>query len=244
MAKFALLLRTLVLAAAAALGWAVWTTVDDVVDNHRAALVASRAEAAALRQDIAARDATIAERDAAIAELEAALRLLKIDHRKARLTVLRQGAGADGGTETTVRFVELSPEGWPLGPGTEATLPGKVAYVESLVIKFSDEYVERGDTWRGTSLCLFRRLFSERQSPEEGVPLDAEGQVPIPYGDDANASLAGLWMRFWDYANDPAAAEALGVRAIHGEAPFIELRPGRSYVVELRSSGGLSVRVE
>ena len=40
-----------------------------------------------------------------------------------------------------------------------------------------------------------------------------------------------------------AAAEK-GVRAIHGEAPFIEVRPGRSYKVELRASGGLSIRAE
>jgi len=40
------------------------------------------------------------------------------------------------------------------------------------------------------------------------------------------------------------AAQAAGVRAIHGEAPYIELRAGRSYLVELRASGGLSLRAE
>ena len=39
-------------------------------------------------------------------------------------------------------------------------------------------------------------------------------------------------------------AESQGVRAIHGEAPFMKVRPGQSYEVELRSSGGLSIRVE
>jgi hypothetical protein len=33
----------------------------------------------------------------------------------------------------------------------------------------------------------------------------------------------------------------VGVRAIHGEAPFIELRPGKTYRIELRASGGLTL---
>ena len=56
--------------------------------------------------------------------------------------------------------------------------------------------------------------------------------------------VSKLWMRFWDYANDPEEAASVGVRAIHGEAPFIELREGSSYLVELRSSGGLSLTKE
>ena len=51
----------------------------------------------------------------------------------------------------------------------------------------------------------------------------------------------GLWARFWDYANDPELAREKGVRAAHGEAPSIQLRPGKSYRVELRASGGISV---
>jgi hypothetical protein len=31
---------------------------------------------------------------------------------------------------------------------------------------------------------------------------------------------------------------------MHGEAPSIELRPGKTYRVELRASGGLTIRVE
>ena len=55
---------------------------------------------------------------------------------------------------------------------------------------------------------------------------------------------AELWRRFWDYANDRELAERAGLRAVHGEAPFIELRPGGRYSVELRASGGLSIRPE
>ena len=53
-----------------------------------------------------------------------------------------------------------------------------------------------------------------------------------------------LWSRFWDYANDRRLAESLGVRALQGEAPYMQLRPGKSYRVELRSSGGLNIITE
>ena len=68
---------------------------------------------------------------------------------------------------------------------------------------------------------------------------------PAPYAsDDVPELYAELWSRFWDYANDPEAAAAKGVRAIHGEAPFIELRPGQTYRVELLASGGLTIKPE
>jgi hypothetical protein len=119
-------------------------------------------------------------------------------------------------------------------------------YIETLVIKFGDQYVEEGDTLRGTSICLFRRLFGEDQPPTGGTPVDAVGIHPAVYGgDDVPDPFYGeLWSRFWDYANDPDLARAKGVRALHGEAPFIELREGRTYRVELRSSGGLTIRAE
>ncbi len=260
------LLRTVVLAALVGLGWVGYNTAGNLLDGHRAE-VAERdslikdlngkvqeqdEHIGGLKQDVAQRDRRIVklvvdveERDAQIEELDTALHLLKIDHRIARLTVLEQRQLPGGQYETRVRFEELDPEGNLLGESVEYTLPGKVAYIESLVIKFSDDYVERGDVWRGSSICFFRRLFSETQSPEQGFPLDRVGERPQPYSDDQAPELVSrLWLRFWDYANDPEQAAAIGVRAIHGEAPFVELRPGSSYLIELRSSGGLSLRRE
>ena len=182
-----------------------------------------------------------------IHELEVSLRLVKVDRRVARFEVIEQGPDpADSSrTMTRLRFVELGPGGEPIGEGREITIEGKVLYVEGLVIKFEDSYVEAGDFLRGASICLLRRAFSEHQTPRDGVELDRVGMHPAPYAsDDVPELYLELWERFWDYANDPAAASAKGVRAIHGEAPFIELRPDKTYRVELRSSGGLSIRAE
>jgi len=234
------MLRTLVLAAVATLGYLGYFIVQDVLDARDLALAEQREQIQRLEGDLA-------ESEARVAELETALRYMKIDHRRARLTVVDQRVDPTvaGGVETTVRFEELDEDGAPIGEGATYTLPGKVAYLESLVIKFEDSFVEQGDAFRGSSLCLFRRLFSEVLSPEEGVVLDPVGETPEPYSDDRDLQvLDRLWLRFWDYANDPAAAAEAGVRAIHGEAPFIEMRPGARYIVELRASGGLSLRAE
>ncbi len=227
--------------------------VQALLDQHEHELAAAQETITGLRGDVAARDARIGELDEQVARLreevqrlQAALRLLKVDHRLARLTVFEQRAAPDrpGGLQTEVEFQELDADDRPLGPARRFTLDGKVAYVDALVIKFDDTFVEQGDALRGTSLCLFRRIFGEYQFPSEGFALDTAGQRPLSYAaDDADPGFESrLWLRFWDYAHDPEAHAASGVRALHGEAPYMELRPGRSYAIELRASGGLSLR--
>jgi len=198
--------------------------------------------------EVAHLENVVAEKEREIEALELARRLLKVQHRVARLVVLAQGATGESPerVRTTVRFTELGADGEPLAPGRDLTIEGKTIYVESLVIQFEDRYVEQGDALRGTSLCLFRRLFGEDQKPSEGAPLDAIGERPVVYGGDTTepAVHAALWQRFWDYANDPALARELGVRAMQGEAPFIEARPGKSYRLDLRAAGGLVIEAE
>lgn len=261
----AALVRTLLLGGVLLIaGWWTWFLRDKLGDGERR-LAQSQAQLEVLAQDLSEREAridelgrTIASRDATIeaqgvelaaqaAEilaLDAALELLKVDHRLAEIRVLEQGSDPDGSVFTRVLFVELDPGGEPLGEGIEAVVRGRTVYVETLVIKFDDHYVESGDALRGTSICLFRRLFGEDQRPTDGVPIDTAGQQPLVYaGDEPPPPLhRDLWNRFWEYANDPELANEHGVRAIHGEAPFIELRPGRTYRVELRASGGLTIR--
>lgn len=237
------LLRTLVVGSIAALAWVMWLRMD----GERQALV----QVASLQRELAdghAREEALAsERDAERERAEAldtALRHVKVDTRRARLSVVDQQDGGGADVVSRVRFQELDQSGQPVGEPVEAELPGRVAYVESLVIKFDDELVEAGDPWRGASLCLFRRLFTEQTRPEEGVALDPPGQEPAGYADAETHPADELWRNFWDLADDPAAAAERGVRALHGEAPFVELRDGRSYLVELRASGGLSITRE
>lgn len=257
----ALVLGTALLGLVAVAGW--WTLfLRGRFAEHEQAL-------AERDQRIASLEVDVRQRDERIRALEHALHLLKVDHRVARLEVLEQfalesptasaqgasssqaasaptSAPAEPALRTRVRFTELGADGERLGEPRELVVEGRFAYVEALVVKFEDDYVERGDALRGSSVCLFQRIFGEGQKPADGARLDPVGLRPRAYGGDelVDPEFDDLWRRFWDYANDPALARAKGVRALHGEAPFIELRPGKSYRLELRASGGLSLRAE
>ncbi len=203
----------------------------------------------ATKDQLVQAEADLAASEREVQELTVRLALLKIDHRVARIEVVGQQPSPDDPTKvvTTVRFLEYDRTGERTGPEQEIEIEGRRLYLETLVIKFDDQYVEAGEFLRGTSLCLFNRVFSESVAPENGVEIDQPGTHPTPYfeGDAADELYhAELWGQFWEYANDPEAAAAKGVRAIHGEAPFMEVRPGKSYRVELRSSGGLSIQPE
>jgi hypothetical protein len=219
------------------LGFGVWE-VRHAVREHEQALAQRDEHIATLEQDIE-------EAGDLIAELQLALQFVKVDHRLATLEVLSQERQADdpNGWWTVVRFQEIDAAGLPMGKSQTFELEGRYAYVDALVIKFDDSYVERGDVWRGTSICLFRRLFGEHQEPGQGFPLDTSGKRPTPYASDRDEGAErDLWARFWDYANDPDLAAQAGVRAVHGEAPYVQLRPGGRYLIELRANGGLSIR--
>lgn len=179
---------------------------------------------------------------------EAARLLLKINHRAARIEVLEQGPDPDrpGKMLTKVQFIELDSDGKPFGTPQAISVKGTRVYLESLVIKFDDTFVEGGDALRGTSVCIFRKMFGEDTPAREGQDIDTVGQRPHPYiqGDTIDPWFDELWSKFWDYANDPEAAAKKGVRAMHGEAPWIEARPGGRYRVDLRASGGLTITAE
>lgn len=207
------------------------------VDQLAERLLSSQAEIGRLEKDVE-------QKRQEIQRLATALKFMKVDQRLARVTVLSQsGSAKTEDLSTRFSFVEVDREGKPLGEPRVFNVEGDLAYIDSWVIKFGDEYVEQGDSLRSTSICLFRRVFGEKQLPAEGFLLDEEGGQPTIYrtGGKMSDFEQELWSRFWDYANDSELAGEKGVRAAHGEAPSIQLRPGKSYRIELRASGGMSV---
>lgn len=177
-------------------------------------------------------------------KLETSLRLLKTDQRLARLDVLKlERDDDDNVVKSRLQFVELSPKGDPISKPKLFELPGDLVYIDNWVIKFDDEFVEQADIQRGTSLCLFRRIFSEEQKPTEGISLDEVGMRPQAYGRGPMSEFErDLWKNFWEFANNPVRAAEMGIRAANGEAVSIKVREGKSYAIELRASGGLSIK--
>lgn len=124
----------------------------------------------------------LSDKNLLIEKLETAMHLLKTDQRLAQLKVISiQDATkrVKPSRRSSVEFVELSPQGDELSKPKPIELPGDLIYVDNWIVKFDDNYVEKGDVERGTSLCLFRRIFSEESLPTDG--LDEVGMRPQAY---------------------------------------------------------------
>lgn len=232
-------------------GYSEYTKRDRQLQEQADQLAAADAQMVSLQGEIATKDAEIvslgADLQAAQLELErleTSLQLLKTDQRLARINVVGIERDEDGkAVTTTLQFVEMSPQGEPLSEAREFELPGDVVYVDNWIIKFDDKYIENGDIERGTSLCLFRRVFSEEQVPTQGFSLDEVGSRPQAYarGGAVSEFEQKLWTDFWEFANDPEKARKMGIRAANGEAVSIKVQEGKSYSISLRASGGLSI---
>lgn len=177
--------------------------------------------------------------------VETSLRLVKTDKRLARLEVI--GVDRDENNraiQSRLQFVELSPTGEPISLPKQFTLPGNIIYIDCWLVKFDDKFTEEADIERGTSLCLFRQIFSDQQRPGEGFQLDEVGMRPQAYAHGGALSdfEKKLWSEFWEFANDEEKAEEMGIRAANGDAVSIQVREGKSYNIVLRSSDGLSLQ--
>jgi hypothetical protein len=195
-------------------------------------------------EEIGELNETVEEQKHEIERLDTAMRLLKIDHRVARLAVLDQIQDPETKEVTTVvQFQELNGEGEPVEDPKLFRIKGDMVYIDSWIVKFDDKYVEQADIDRATSLVLFRRLFGEFQEPQDGFALDQVGARPRVYGRGGKISEfeKRIWDDFWTVANDDGMQDDLGIRAAHGDAPSIKVRKGKVYRVELRASDGLSI---
>jgi hypothetical protein len=210
---------------------------DETIRQKEELLTAKTAEIVEL-------NVTIEEQDQKIDQLDTSLRLLKVDHRIANLTIDDQMTDpTTGKIATTVSFVEVNDEGYPMGEPRQFQLEGDVVYIDHWVVKFEDKYVEEADLDRSTSIVLFRRIFGEYQEPSQGFTIDEVGSRPLAYGRGGQMSdfERQIWSDFWNIANNPDRAKELGIRAAHGEAVSIKTEKGRRYQVQLRASGGLSI---
>jgi len=177
---------------------------------------------------------------------ETSLRLLKLNHRIARIHVVEQTTDEDTNRITTaIEFYEVNDEGAPVdNQRRRFELEGDRVYVECLVAKFEDKYIEQTDLDRSTAICLFQRIFGEYQKPQEGFAIDEVGSSPTSYarGGAISEFEQKIWNDFWNIANDPQLAEEIGIRAAHADAPSIRVRPGMTYELELRSTGEFTLR--
>jgi hypothetical protein len=157
--------------------------------------------------------------------------------------VLHQDQDAEGRVVNTLRFREIEPDGTPIGSTRDLQLVGDEIYVDTLVIKFEEHFVEQGDPLKGKALLLFRRIFSNKVAPDDGYRLDKEYQTPEVFAvrKAPTEFEAELWKRFWDVANSEALQKKHGVKAAHGQAAYSRLLPNKVYHLVLRSTGETSI---
>jgi len=255
------LIAVVVLGAAGTAGWYGYTTfnakelqarrqaehlaaAEQALADVKGRLAQAESQVASQAAELVEKQAEITDLNKKLQKLETALKLLKVDHRVARLTAVDQSRDpATGEVSTLVEFVELNDEGQPLETPRQFRIRGDVVFLDNWIVKFDDKYIQEADLERGTSLVLFRRIFGEHQQPIEGFPLDEVGSAPRAYarGGQVSDFERKIWDDFWVIANDPSRAETLGIRAAHGQAVSMKVQKGKSYRVELRASDGLSI---
>lgn len=214
----------------AILSWKTYT----IFDEHFSA---------AKRQLEEAKD-KISKLEIANQKLEMANLFLKKTRRLAVISdIVKENQEGSNAVKTTFSFSEIDLSDNPIGEKRSFTIDGDVLYIDTMVIKFEDSFVESGDVLKGSALCLFNRLFGEKQKPEEGFRIDAEGETPKPYKLDSPDSTEfekKLWGNFWKLAQEPEFAKKMGVRAAHGTAPSMKLQEGSTYKLEMRNTGELT----
>lgn len=246
-------IRTLLLAIlVACAGFAGWQGYS-LYNEPQKKLAEKQQELALVRQDLADRqqqvDSLTSDLEATTEELaktETSLRLLKLRHRIARIRVVDQQPLPDSNrVQTTIEFYEVNSDGAPLGGDRKQfEIEGDRVYVECLVAKFEDKYIEQADLDRATAICLFQRIFGEYQQPQEGFEIDPAGTRPTSYerGGQMSDFEKAIWKDFWEFASDPQKAADIGIRAAHADAPSTRVKKGVTYQLEMRSTGEISLR--
>lgn len=145
---------------------------------------------------------------------------------------------------TTVKFLEYDAAQKPLAP-RYFTFAGNIIQFQSLVIRFDDFYVKRGDRLRGKSAYLFWKVFMlEGTNTQEYAITPLEG-IPAGYKLTKNTAEGyerRLWRAFWNYALQPAPAKKrTGIKNAQIEAPGTLFVPGILYTIKIEHDGGMRI---
>lgn len=188
--------------------------------------------------------------------LATSLRLIKVDRRLAYLTItsLREATETEKAS-MTVLFTEVDENGKAIETPRLFELDGNLLSVDCWLAKFQDKYIESADLARGSSLCIIRGIKGSQQAEfqpiDEGVPYlpDEENPNldPRPAAYRSQGQISELeqkiWSDFWTVANDLEMQEELGIRAVHGQVNYIEVKEvGAVYKLELRASDGGTIK--
>ncbi len=149
----------------------------------------------------------------------------------------------EGRLLTTLRFVETSRDDKTQRIlQKEYTIEGDVIHFDALIVKFDDQMVMDG---KARALYLWRRVYGEKMTPEQGFPIEVPGAEPKRYSDLLKVLPVEhqelFWSNIWDLANNPAQLAQHGIKAIYGNVIYSQLREGLIYVFKIGPTGHLYV---
>jgi len=145
----------------------------------------------------------------------------------------------DGRLFTTIRFVETARDDKLRKIlQKECTVEGDIVHFDALIVKFEDEMVLDG---KSRALYLWRRIYGEKMTPQQGYPIEEPGQEPERYSDMLKAlpieQRQLFWSSIWGLANDTEKLKQYGIKAIYGNVVYSRLTEGLIYVFKISLSG-------
>ncbi len=145
----------------------------------------------------------------------------------------------DGELFTTIRFVETARnDKLKKIVEKEYTIAGDIVHFDALIVKFGSKMVMDG---KMRALYLWRRVYGEQMTPQEGFSIEQPGTEPQRYKDLLQLLPAEhrqmFWSHIWDLANDPEKLRQYDIDAIYGNAVYSKLRQGLIYVFKINSTG-------
>lgn len=146
---------------------------------------------------------------------------------------------------TTLRFVETARDDKTKRIlEKEYTVEGDVVHFDALIVTFGDKMVMDG---KARALYLWRRIYGETMTPQDGYPIEEPGAEPQRYDGLLKAlpiqERQLFWTEIWDLANNLDKLKEHGIKAIYGNAVYRKLCEGLIYVFKIKPTGELSVEV-
>ncbi len=140
---------------------------------------------------------------------------------------------------TTLKFVETARDNaLQTVLEKEYTVKGDIVHFDALIIKFGNKMVMDG---KKKSLYLWRRIYGEQMSPQEGYPIEEPGAEPQRYKELLRELPLKhrelFWSSIWELANDPNLLTQYDIEAIYGNVTYTKLKKGLVYVFRITATG-------
>ncbi len=143
---------------------------------------------------------------------------------------------------TTIKFLEYDVEGKPLEP-KYFTFTGNIIQFQSLVVRFDDMHIRKGDLLRGKSVYLFWKVFMLDGPRTEEFLITPVHAIPQGYkAPGVKSALENeIWQRFWEFVLDESVRSSKGIKNAQIEAPGSKFVPGLLYTLKIEHDGGLRI---